>query len=98
MSCGIDEDDIDFMDGIPDKESIKIDFPQKNKALAGEEKLMLKTGVGDIAEYYILTRKFTEIVNGTIYFLLSLVEDIVKSPGGKRDGNTKVWGPYTPGA
>ncbi|MGC9042981.1 MAG: hypothetical protein ACP5KG_03915 [Myxococcota bacterium] len=95
LSCGTGE--LDFLEGLPDKESLKIKFPKKGTALTGEGDIVLKTDVGDIAEYYVLTRRFTEVVNGSIYYLLSLAEDIAKSPGGKRDGDTKVWGPYTPG-
>lgn len=95
LCCGLDE--IDFMEGLPDKESLKIKFPKKGSALTDETLIILKTDVGDTAEYYVLTRRFTEVVNGSIYFLLSLAEDIAKSPGGKRDGDTKVWGPYSPG-
>ncbi len=97
FACVEGLDFMDFMEGLPDKESLKIKFPEKGKALTAYEDLLLKTGIGDTAEYYILTRKFTGVVNGSIYFLLSLAEDIAKSPGGKREGDTKIWGPYTPG-
>ncbi len=93
--CALEE--IDFLEGLPDKESLKIKFPSRDGSLTDDSEVLLKTDVGDTAEFYIITRKFTSVVNGSIYFLLSLAEDIARSPGGKRDGDTKVWGPHTPG-
>lgn len=93
--CGVE--DLDFMEGLPDKESLKISFPSNSAYLIQDPDGLLKAEIKETAELYILTRKFTEVVNGAVYFLLSIAEDIARSPGGKRDGDVKVWGPYSRG-
>jgi len=93
--CGVE--DIDFLEGLPDKESLKVKFPTRSGQLTSEEGTVMLKKEGETADFYLFTKRFTDVVNGGVYFLLSLAEDIAKSPGGKRDGDTKVWGPYTPG-
>jgi hypothetical protein len=49
--------------------------------------------LGDLAEYYVVTRRTTRDLNGVTAWVLLLVHTIVQQPPTSVEGNVSTWGP-----
>jgi hypothetical protein len=103
-ACGDDESGGDFLDGLPEGESIRIKLPgaeSSASALSAEENGsgggLTQKGLGDWAEFYLFTRAITYEVNGGVYHLLLMIEDIARQEPTTKEENKWIWGPHTPG-
>ncbi|MBI5529769.1 MAG: hypothetical protein HY897_25875 [Deltaproteobacteria bacterium] len=104
FACGEDDSGGDFLDGLPEGESIRIKLPgseSSGSALLAEEDGsgggMTQKGLGDWAEFYLFTRAMTQQVNGGVYHLLLMIEDIARQEPTTKEENKWIWGPHTPG-
>lgn len=69
---------------IPTAEQVKIKLPA-NQART----------LGDLANYYVVTRDVTRTLNGGTGFVLVLIHAIVQYPVTSISGNTYTWGPWS---
>lgn len=72
-------------DALPLAEDVQVKLPEN----AGEQQAAL----GEISEYYAMTRGITREFNAGAGFVLVLVHAIVQMPPTTVDGNTYTWGP-----
>jgi hypothetical protein len=99
-ACGLRGDD-SFREGVPTSQTVELRVPGSEagaQSALGTQKG--ETGVtsallGDQAEYYVLTRDVTAVINGGTYGVLTLVRAIVGYPATSVTGDTAVWGPHT---
>jgi hypothetical protein len=68
---------------IPTDEQVRIKLPNSGRAL------------GDIANYYQVTRDVTRTLNGGTGWVLVLIHAIVQYPVTSIDGNVYTWGPWS---
>ena len=68
---------------IPTAEQVRIKLPNSGKTL------------GDLANYYVVTRDVTRSLNGGTAWVLILVHTIVQYPVTEINGNTYTWGPWS---
>lgn len=68
---------------IPTAEQVRIKLPNSGKTL------------GDIANYYVVTRDVTRTLNGGTGWVLVLIHAIVQYPVTSISGNTYTWGPWS---
>jgi hypothetical protein len=68
---------------IPTAEQVRIKLPNSGKSL------------GDIANYYVVTRDVTRTLNGGTGWVLVLIHAIVQYPVTSISGNTYTWGPWS---
>ena len=68
---------------IPTAEQVRIKLPNSGKTL------------GDLANYYVVTRDVTRNLNGGTAWVLILVHTIVQYPVTEISGNTYTWGPWS---
>ena len=73
-------------DALPLAEDVRVNLPE---SAAGDQQAAL----GEVAEYYALTRGITREFNSGAAFALILVHTIVQFPPTTVDGNTYTWGP-----
>ncbi|MBT8495326.1 MAG: hypothetical protein KJO07_19925 [Deltaproteobacteria bacterium] len=72
-------------DAIPTAQDVRVNLPDS----AGEAPAAL----GEVSEYYAMTRGITRGFNAGAGFVLVLVHAIVQMPPTTVDGNTYTWGP-----
>jgi hypothetical protein len=72
-------------DAIPTAQDVRVNLPDS----AGDSQAAL----GELSEYYALTRGITRGFNAGAGFVLVLVHAIVQHPPTTVDGNTYTWGP-----
>jgi hypothetical protein len=68
---------------IPTAEQVRIKLPNSGKAL------------GELANYYVVTRDVTRTLNGGTAWVLILIHAIVQYPVTSISGNTYTWGPWS---
>lgn len=73
---------------LPTHEHIKIDVPEANQSQQGY-------ALGELADYYVITRNVSRDLNGGAAWVLILVHTIVQFPPTTRDGATYTWGPWS---
>ncbi|HEX5062882.1 MAG TPA: hypothetical protein VFV99_26090 [Kofleriaceae bacterium] len=68
---------------IPTAEQVRIKLPNSGKTL------------GDLANYYVVTRDVTRTLNGGTAWVLVLIHSIVQYPVTSTNGNVYTWGPWS---
>jgi hypothetical protein len=68
---------------IPTAEQVAIKLPAQARAL------------GDLADYYVVTRDVTRTLNGGTGWVLVLIHAIVQYPVTSTNGNVYTWGPWS---
>ena len=68
---------------IPTAEQVRIKLPNSGKTL------------GDLANYYVVTRDVTRTLNGGTAWVLILIHSIVQYPVTSINGNVYTWGPWS---
>jgi hypothetical protein len=74
----------DLRTALPTAEQVRINLPE------GQAKT-----VGQLADYYVITRGVTRTFNGGSAWVLVLLHAIVQYPVTSVDGNVYTWGPWT---
>ena len=90
-ACHLQDDDAgdEYRKGIPNKATIEVQVPgATGQALSVE-------GEGKVSEYYRLTRTVSRDVNAGVYFVLSLVREVVRHRPTAVTDNSAVWGPFS---
>src|SRR5262245_20617043 len=93
-ACGVDRAD-QFRRGVPQANDVKINVPgTAGQALSGtaQRRDALE---GQRADFYVLTRVVTLVINGGTVAVLGLVKAITDHPPTTLNANTAVWGPHT---
>lgn len=72
-------------EALPTADGVKIEVPDS----AGYR------AVGDLADYYVITRSLSRDLNGGAAWVLLLVHTIVQFPATSVDGATHTWGPWS---
>jgi hypothetical protein len=92
--CGLERkaDLEDFRNGVPRQSTVEMAVPQTGgQALTADEQTeALRFGVAD---FYLLTRAVSGVVNGGGAAMLILIKAIVSQPPTSMSGDTAVWGP-----
>lgn len=79
----------EYRKGIPNKQTVEVQVPgASGQALSVADE-------GKTSEYYKLTRTISRDVNVGVYFVLTLVREVVKYPPTDVTENTAVWGPFS---
>src|SRR5262245_12468223 len=68
---------------IPTDEQVRIKLPNSGRAL------------GDLSNYYVVTRDVTRTLNGGTGWVLVLIHAIVQYPVTSISGNVYTWGPWS---
>jgi hypothetical protein len=68
---------------IPTAEQVRIKLPNSGKT------------IGDLANYYVVTRDVTRTLNGGTAWVLILIHSIVQYPVTSINGNVYTWGPWS---
>lgn len=76
-----------IQDALPTAEQVQIRLPESSASAS--------FAIGQIADYYVLTRKTTRDLNGVTAWVLLVVHTIVQFPATTVDGDTYTWGPYS---
>jgi hypothetical protein len=74
----------DLQRAIPTADQVKIELPQNQQRMLGE-----------IADYYRVTRDVTRTLNGGTAWVLILIHAIVQYPVTSTNGNVYTWGPWS---
>lgn len=82
--CVKENDAPGVAEAIPTAEQVQIRLPQGQQFQA----------LGEIADYYVLTRGVTTALNAGAAWVLIVVHTIVQSPPTSVDGNVYTWGPW----
>lgn len=72
---------------LPTADQVKIEVPEGNAAAA--------YALGDLADYYVITRNISRDLNGGAAWVLVLVHTIVHFPPTTVDGDVYTWGPWS---
>jgi len=81
---GDDDSDLqDFLDAIPDEDSIRLSLPEEGSK-----------GLGELAWLYEETVDFTRDVNGHVLMFLSWIDEITSYPPSGHEDDTYTWGPW----
>jgi hypothetical protein len=87
-ACVVQEESVHpIEDALPTAEQVSIKLPEGASARL--------FAVGDIADYYVLTRNTTRAMNGITAWVLLVVHTIVKFPATTVDGDVYTWGPWS---
>ncbi len=83
---------------IPTAESVRINLPDSAAREISDAPIngvssTRNAVLGELAEYYVVTRKVTRDLNGGAGWVLTLVHAIIKTPPTTVDGNVYTWGP-----
>lgn len=89
-ACRPEDNEADqYRKGIPNKQTVEVQVPgTTGQALSVADQ-------GKTSEYYKLTRTVSRDVNSGVYFVLTLVREVVKYPPTNVTENTAVWGPFS---
>ena len=88
-------------DALPRAEDVRVKLPdnaamQQLDQLAGEGiSATSLAALGDVAEYYMVTRQVTRDLNGAVGWVLLVVHTIVQYPPTTIEGDTYTWGPHS---
>jgi len=80
-----DEDLQDYLDAIPDPDSIRLTVPESSAK-----------DVGELAWLYEETVDFSRRVTENVLLILSLIDEITSYPPSDHQGDSYIWGPWTP--
>jgi len=72
---------------IPRAQDVRVNLPENDGAA--------QAALGELSEYYALTRGISAEFNAGAAFVLILVHAIVQHPATTIDGTTYTWGPYS---
>ncbi len=99
--CGLDGAE-SFRAASPSRQGINITVPQSQglssqqiAARLNEPNIARTEVLGQTAEFYQFTVVVTGFVNGSVWAILNLVEDIIQQPPTTVTKTEAVWGPYT---
>ena len=89
-ACRPEDNEADqYRKGIPNKQTVEVQVPgSTGQALSVADQ-------GKTSKYYKLTRTVSRNVNAGVYFVLTLVREVVKYPPTNVTSNTAVWGPFS---
>ncbi len=97
-ACGA-QGDFDSAKVVPGDKALRLDVPAGDAttlvAPAGDKDVLY--AVGDTGRFYAMTLSVSRALNLQAIALVGVVRLIVHLPPTRDDGDTKVWGPYTPG-
>ena len=82
--CVTDQEETPIVDALPTADSVQIRLPQNNAR-----------SVGQLADYYAVTRAVTRDLNAGAAWVLLLVHAVVQFPATSVDGDVYTWGPWT---
>jgi len=85
--CVTNEEETPIVDALPTAESVQIRLPESNAR-----------SVGQLADYYVLTRQVTRDLNAGAAWVLLVVHTVVQFPATSVDGDVYTWGPWSDGA
>ena len=94
------EKDVDFQDGLPTEESVKLTLPENGSqgqglvAAGGDVRAHAQ---GDVSGFFLLTLGSVVLVNGTTAFTLAGLGAVASQEPTTVDGDTATFGPHTPG-
>jgi len=74
----------DIQRAIPTADQVKIKLPAASQRM-----------LGDLANYYVVTRDVTRTLNGGTAWVLILIHAIVQYPVTSTSGNVYTWGPWS---
>ncbi|MBI2895019.1 MAG: hypothetical protein HYY06_15800 [Deltaproteobacteria bacterium] len=83
----------EFRDALPHSDDLTVRVPQDGSSEAGAHAYAL---IGQRAVLYQATRDISRAINGGVYILLSVLEDIVSYPPATVTADQATWGPHTP--
>ena len=83
----------EFRSALPRSEDVQIKVPQEGAGGAGAHVLAL---IGERAALYQVTRDISRGVNGGVWILLEVLEEIVEYQPTTITENQATWGPHTP--
>ena len=97
-ACGA-QGDFDAARVVPGDKALRLDVPARDATTlaAPADGKDLRYAVGDTGRFYALTLSVSRALNLQALALLGVVRAVVHLPPTRDDGDTKVWGPYTPG-
>jgi hypothetical protein len=99
-ACRPMEDEVDdYRNGIPRQETVAMQVPadrQAGQALVVESQSQALRG--GVAEFYLVTRNVSTVVNGAGAAVLALVKTVVSYPPTTVTADSAVWGPHRGGA
>jgi hypothetical protein len=91
FACGnLSNEDVAFLEAIPQKEQLRVQVPGNGAAQAA-------CSLGD-ATIYESAKATGDSINGGVSSLLTLVDAIRAVPPTTRDTDTRVWGPFPDGS
>ncbi len=83
----------EYRRAIPDQNELAIEVPGEGAdAAAGSHEMAI---LGERAFLYQVTRDVSRIINGGVYLVLAILQDIVRHPATTIDEHHAVWGPWT---
>lgn len=97
-ACGGTMNADDFRSGLPGADTVKLELPgDSGQALTAEDYGSLEQALeGEISDTYRVTRGVTRWVNGGVGLVLIIVRGITLHRPTTMQGNTAIWGPFTP--
>lgn len=85
--CVANQEETPIVDALPTAESVQIRLPQSTAR-----------SIGQLADYYVITRAVTRDLNAGAAWVLILVHAVVQFPATSVDGDVYTWGPWTDSA
>jgi hypothetical protein len=79
---------------IPTSDQVAINLPETTAAVS-KRGIGSSKELGQLADYYVLTRGVTDTFNGGSAWVLILIHTIVQFPVTSVSGDTYTWGPWT---
>jgi len=77
----------DFLDAMPDADSLQLTVPGSSEG----------KGLGETAWLYEETVDFTRGVNDGVLWMLSLIDEVTSYPPTSHEGDSYIWGPWDGG-
>ncbi len=97
-ACGA-QGDFDVKKVVPGDQALRLDVPARDAMTrlppAGGKDV--RDAVGEPGRFYAMTLSVSRAMNLQALALLGVVRAVVHLPPTRDDGDSKVWGPYTPG-
>lgn len=90
-----DEQADEFRNASPSRQGVEIKMPAKQALESGDLAQGQQRLLGEVADWYKVTRAFTLVANGATAWVLELCENIVSYPPTTIDEQHAVWGPWT---
>jgi hypothetical protein len=86
----------EYRNALPGQQAVTVEVPvSKGRAQTVEQGSQAL--LGETSEFYKLTRGVSEIVNGGVVWVLTLVREVVRHPPTSLGDNVAVWGPWSGG-